>query len=77
MKDTFLAGFGSKIWVIAACTSIFLLIISWIMILSNKKLSHTAKMIWIIETGIAPIIGPLLYFVSLLIDKKDVKRKQK
>jgi hypothetical protein len=45
--------------------TILLFIISWTIILLTKWIEPTKKLIWLIGTSLLPIVGPVLFFVSL------------
>jgi hypothetical protein len=69
------AGIGFLLWDIATYTGIFLLVVSWILIVTNKKLSYWTKVSWIVITLILPVLGPVVYFLYLLAQQKSAKAK--
>jgi hypothetical protein len=69
------AGIGFLLWDIATYASLFLLVISWLLIVANKKLSYWTKVSWIVATLILPVLGPMLYFLYLLSQPNSAKAK--
>lgn len=63
----------SLVWIILGFLSLFLLVIAWFMIINHKTLSFWGKIIWILDTLIAPVVGPVLFFISEHFKKNQQK----
>jgi len=61
----------------AALALIILNVIALILIWRAKELSYVNKMLWVLYIVLAPIAGPIFFFVHLLIEKNKEEKKLK
>ncbi|MFZ2906626.1 MAG: PLDc N-terminal domain-containing protein [Cyclobacteriaceae bacterium] len=57
-------GYGLLLFQLIILMAILLLAISWVIILLNNRLESGKKIVWLIGTGLLPLIGPILFFIS-------------
>jgi hypothetical protein len=65
-------GYGLIFWQIIVMLSSLLFVVSWVMILIDKRLDATERLTWMLGTLLLPIIGAVIYFVK----RSRVKARQ-
>ena|GEM_PF-3200501 len=53
------------IWSSFYLVTILLVLLSWTLILTTKKIDPTKKLIWLLGTLYLPLVGPIFLFFSL------------
>ncbi len=53
------------IWSSFYLVTILLVLLSWTLILTAKKIDPTKKLIWLLGTLYLPLVGPIFLFFSL------------
>jgi hypothetical protein len=68
----------NRIWLILGIVNIVLIIIAIIVIVYNKKMTSTGKMLRILEIIILPFLGPIFTLIEVLSWRmKEEKTKKK
>lgn len=53
------------IWQLFFLATILLVLVSWTLIFTAKRMEPTRKIIWLAGTLFLPVVGPILLFFSL------------
>jgi cytochrome bd-type quinol oxidase subunit 2 len=57
-------GIGLIVWQLVMLTALVLLLLSWILIFKDTKISRTKKVVWLLVTSMLPVVGPVVFLVS-------------
>lgn len=58
-------GTSLMVWQLFWLVTILLVLVSWVLILTTRKIEPTRKLIWLLATFFLPVVGPILLFFSL------------